>query len=133
MHNTRCSHQNLGSSSCKEDLPDTVFLGLKQPIPRAPPQTGKERWTGGFKHSPRFTTVTASLTPGAGRWDAAAGSLEAVGGGPQAGPAALPWPHVQAAVPQGGSRPRAFSESLQAGSNPRRSHFTPCPVLLFPS
>ena len=116
-----------------------MLLGLKykHPIQQAPPQIGKERLSGVFKHSLQLPCPQKCLGdcrphPRTGEAGCRAGSFEAVCGGPQAGPTALPSPHAQAATQQGGSWQRPFSMSLQAGSKPQTSHFTPCPALLFP-
>lgn len=110
-----------------------MLLGLKHkhPIWRAPPQIGKERAPGVFKLSPWLSHPQKRLDDclGPGEWGA--GSFQAVCGGPQAGPTAPPSPRAWAATQRGGSRQRPFCASLQGGSNPQRSHFAPCPALLF--
>lgn len=87
------------------------------------PQIGKKRSSGAFKHSlqsphPQDLLVTTGLT--LRQWDAAAGSFEAVCGGPQAALTASP--HTQ------GCSARSFQRSLPTGQTPDK----PLPTLLFP-
>lgn len=108
------------------------MLGLeyKHPIQRASPQTGKERLSGGFKHSSLFPCpqkcVDDRLRPRVMGMRLQA-HLRLFVVDARLDPLRCPRP-TPAAARQGRSRQRPFSVSLQEGPNPQTSH----PALLFP-